>query len=120
MLDVRDEQEHDRYIQSYLDTGERKISGIGREVEGRRKDGTVFPADLAVSEARVGDRVLLTGIVRDMTERRQVHQKSARHEKLPAVGLLASGVAHEIGNPLACISSHRQAQWEGREHESVP
>jgi PAS domain S-box-containing protein len=64
------QRDHDSYIGNYLRTGQRKIIGIGREVEGRRKDGTIFPLDLAVSEIHVGDRRMFTGIVRDITERK--------------------------------------------------
>ena len=59
-------EEHDGYIGRYLETGERRIIGIGREVLGRRKDGTVFPIDLAVSEIRVGPRRLFVGTIRDI------------------------------------------------------
>jgi len=64
--------EHDQYIQSYLATGRARIIGIGREAVGRRKDGTIFPIDLAVSEVIDGKRRTFTGIVRDLTERRQL------------------------------------------------
>lgn len=63
-------EEHDSYIKSYLDTGEKKIIGIGREVVGQRKDGGTFPIQLAVSEVRLGDRRLFTGIVRDITQQK--------------------------------------------------
>ncbi|MGK2951333.1 MAG: diguanylate cyclase [Thiobacillus sp.] len=62
---------HDGYLQHYLASGERKIIGIGREVLGQRKDGTVFPMDLAVNEALIDGRRLFIGLIRDITERRQ-------------------------------------------------
>ncbi len=64
--------EHDGYLKHYLRTGEARIIGIGREVIGRRKDGTTFPMELAVSEMRVQDRRMFTGLVRDVTERRRL------------------------------------------------
>jgi two-component system, LuxR family, sensor kinase FixL len=63
--------EHTGYIQRYLRTGRAKIIGIGREVQGLRKDGSLFPADLAVSEFRDG-KPLFTGIVRDISERKRM------------------------------------------------
>jgi PAS domain S-box-containing protein len=79
-------REHDSYLEKYLRTGERKIIGIGREVEGRRKDGTSFPADLAVSETRLGDYRAFTGFVRDITERKRTELllKQAKDELLDA------------------------------------
>ncbi len=67
--------DHDEYIARYLRSGERKIIGIGRDVVGRRKDGTVFPMHLAVSEVRIGERRLFTGFIYDITERK-------KHEEL--------------------------------------
>jgi len=63
-------EEHDAYIANYLRTGEGKIIGRGREVEGRRKDGTVFPLYLAVSEVWVGSERYFTGIIRDITQQK--------------------------------------------------
>ena len=62
--------EHDTYLANYLRTGRKKIIGIGREVVGRRKDGSVFPMDLSVGEARDGDEPLFVGIIRDITDRK--------------------------------------------------
>jgi PAS domain S-box-containing protein len=66
--------QHDGYVRNYLNTGQAKIIGIGREVVGRRKDSSTFPMDLAVSEFHLGDRRFFTGIVRDITERKQAEE----------------------------------------------
>jgi PAS domain S-box-containing protein len=68
-------EEHDGYMRSYRETGRRQIIGIGREVTGKRKDGSTFPMDLAVSEVGLGDRRIFTGIVRDITERRRLEKE---------------------------------------------
>jgi PAS domain S-box-containing protein len=67
-------EEHDGYIDNALKTGVTKIIGIGREVVGLRKDGTTFPLDLSVSDTRLGDRRLFTGIVRDLSERKAAEE----------------------------------------------
>src|SRR4051812_11498330 len=67
--------EHDRFLANYIRTGERRIIGIGREVTGRRKDGSIFPIDLAVSETNLGDRRIFTGIVRDLSERKRLERQ---------------------------------------------
>ncbi len=77
-------REHDGYINNYHNTGERKIIGIGREVTGQRKDGTLFPMYLAVSEVNANDEKFFTGIVRDITEQRRLEHEVLRiseHER---------------------------------------
>lgn len=85
---------HDGYLANYLNTGERRIIGIGREVMGRRKDGSVFPLDLAVSETRLGERRVFTGLVRDITERKKVERLKSE---------FVSTVSHELRTPLTSI-----------------
>jgi len=67
------QEEHDRYLARHMQTGEKHIIGIGREVEGRRKDGSTFPVDLAVSE--VGHLKLFTGLLRDISRRKELERE---------------------------------------------
>ncbi|MBI2236593.1 MAG: PAS domain S-box protein [Magnetospirillum sp.] len=77
---------HDGYLHNYLNTGQARIIGIGREVEGLRKDGSVFPMDLAVGEGMLGGGRIFAGIVRDITDRRLVEEKlRASEERLRAL-----------------------------------
>src|SRR4029077_7283764 len=62
--------EHDGYLANYTETGQKKIIGIGREVAGRRKDGSVFPMDLLVGEAQAEDQTIFVGIIRDISGRK--------------------------------------------------
>lgn len=73
-----DRDRHDQYIDNYLTTGIGKIIGIGREVTGLRKDGTSVPLELAITEMRIGRQRLFTGVVRDITERKE-HEYRIRH-----------------------------------------
>jgi len=67
--------QHDTYLANYRRTGKARIIGIGREVVARRKDGALFPIDLAVSEVRLGGRRTFTGIVRDITDRKRMEKE---------------------------------------------
>jgi PAS domain S-box-containing protein len=95
--------EHDQYLGNYQSTGERKIIGIGREVKGQRKDGTVFPMDLSVGEAKQDGESVFVGIIHDLTERKHTEEQLIQAQKMEAVGQLSGGIAHDFNNLLTVI-----------------
>ncbi len=106
-------ENHDAYLQRYLNTGERRIIGIGRVVVGQRKDGSTFPMELAVGEMKSGDQRFFTGFIRDLTERQQTEarlqelQSELVHiSRLTAMGEMASTLAHELNQPLSAIANY--------------
>jgi len=98
-----DRERHDRYLQHYLNTGEQKIIGIGREVTGLRKDGTTFPVHLSVGEMVNSGRRSFTGILHDLSDRVILEQQLAEQKSLVKLGEMAAVVAHEVRNPIAGI-----------------
>lgn len=100
--------EHAGYIARFLETGEARVIGIGREVEGLRKDGERFPIDLAVSRFRRGGETYFTGILREITEQKRMEE--ALREKVRELAEadrrkdeFLAYLSHELRNPLAPI-----------------
>jgi len=93
---------HDTYIRRYLETGEAKIIGTNRRVEGRRKDGSIFPLDLAINEMLTGDKRRFVGTLRDITA--QVATEQAIEEKNRELSL-RSGYDKSFADAIALFSS---------------
>ena len=108
-------EEHDGYLARFLRTGERRIIGIGREVLGQRKDGTIFPHELTVGEVKAGGRRLFAGFLKDVSARQQSEQRLQELQaelvhvaRLSAMGEMASAIAHELNQPLTAIINYAQ------------
>ncbi len=100
-------EQHDQYIARYLATGEGRIIGIGREVMAQRKDGTSFPVFLSVSEVRLRDRRIFTGLMQDVTDLKRAQHQLVQAERLAAIGEAMTALTHESRNALqrgqACL-----------------
>jgi two-component system sensor kinase FixL len=106
-----DATRHDGYVRHYLDTGERRIIGIGRVVRGRKRDGTVFPMQLSIGEAGEDGQRVFTGFVRDLTAKeqdelklRELQAELVHVSRLSAMGTMASTLAHELNQPLTAVA----------------
>jgi two-component system NtrC family sensor kinase len=97
---------HRQGFRRYLATRQSKVIGRPIEMHGQRKDGTIFPLELALSAIDVGDQMRFLGAIRDLTERNRIRAMLVQNEKLASIGLLSAGVAHEINNPLAFVANN--------------
>ena len=87
-------REHDGYLRRSRQTSDENIIGFVREFEGQRKDGSVFPLELSISETKIPEGRMFTGIVRDITDCKQ--SEMAKNE-------FVSIVSHELRTPLTSI-----------------
>jgi PAS domain S-box-containing protein len=105
-------QEHDSYLDNFRRTGERKIIGIGREVTGQRKDGSTFPMELSVGEAKQYGESIFVGIIHDLSERKQTEAQLIQAQKMETVGQLSGGIAHDFNNLLTVVVGNAEVLSE--------
>jgi two-component system, LuxR family, sensor kinase FixL len=98
-----DRSKHDGYLQHHLDTGERRIIGIGRAVTGLRRDGQQFPLHLSVGEFEIDGEKHFTGILHDLSRRTELEDRLREATALARLGEMAAVIAHEVKNPLAAV-----------------
>lgn len=108
-------EQHDSYIRSYLETGNVKIIGIGREIKALRKDGHEFPVHLAVGDAAIGEQRVFLGFIKDISidedhrsRIRALNSQLAHASRITSMGLLASAIAHELNQPLTAIQNYTE------------
>jgi two-component system sensor kinase FixL len=123
---------HDHYVRHYISSGVRKIIGIGRDVQGRHRDGSVFPIHLSVGEAVTPEGRQFIGILRDLRARHDTEQRLnqlqadlLRMARVSAMDEMGAALAHELNQPLTALSAYLQgatrllAQTEGEKSEMV-
>ncbi|MGA2245949.1 MAG: PAS domain S-box protein [Verrucomicrobiota bacterium] len=115
---------HDDYLSNYLRTGQARIIGLGREVSGQRKDGSLFPMDLSVSEVKLKDRTLFTGFVRDISARKEAERILTHYAALvessddAIIGKTLDGYVTSWNQGAEAIFGYTRAEMIGK-HISV-
>ena len=107
---------HDGYVERYLETGEERIIGIGREVLGMHRDGTIFPVELSVGEAKTPEGRQFIGIMRDVRARKEVEKRLkdlqsqlVHMARISAMDEMGAAIAHELNQPLTAVMLYLQA-----------
>ncbi|PLX37489.1 MAG: PAS domain-containing sensor histidine kinase [Hyphomicrobiales bacterium] len=107
---------HDDYMHNYRTTGEKRIIGIGREVAGLHRDGTVIPVELSVGEAITPVGRQFIGILRDLRQRKAVEKRIDELQaqlvhlaRISAMDEIGAAVAHELNQPLTAVMLYLQA-----------
>ncbi len=120
-------ENHDGFLARYLTTGEAKVIGYGREVQGLRKDGQVFPLLVGVTEiVDSAGRHSFIGTLQDLTERQRAEESIRRAQKMEAVGQMVGGIAHDFNNLLGIVIGNLeilefecQAESDLKKHKRV-
>ncbi|MGQ0741084.1 MAG: PAS domain-containing sensor histidine kinase [Alphaproteobacteria bacterium] len=107
---------HDEYIARYRATREARIIGIGREVVGQRKGGTIFPMYLSVGEGKIDGETVYVGIIHDLTKEKAAEAKFKELQsellhvsRLDEMGQMAAALAHELNQPLTAMTNYLKA-----------
>jgi hypothetical protein len=95
---------HDGFMHNYLRTGHARVIGIGRNVQGQRKNGNVFPLNISVGRSDLRDRVLFISIMHELTGRKAIEAALERSQRMEALGRMAGGITHDFNNVLTVIT----------------
>ncbi|WP_363324480.1 PAS domain S-box protein [uncultured Roseibium sp.] len=108
--------QHKQYMHNYISTGEKKIIGIGREVQAQHKDGTVFPIELSVGEAGTHFGRQFIGILRDLRPRKAMEDRLSKTQaqllhmtRISALDEMGAAIAHELNQPLTAVLLYLQS-----------
>lgn len=103
LMPEREAERHDAYMAHHMSTGEERIIGKGRELDGRRKDGTTFPLHLSIGRSETHGGPRFVAILHDLSRRRAAQLALERSQRLGAIGEMTGGIAHDFNNILTII-----------------
>ena len=103
LMPARYREAHQHGVERMRSNGGSRVIGKTLELHGLKKDGTEFPLELSLGTWKMRERTFYSGIIRDITERKQLQDRLIQAEKLASLGTLVSGMAHEINNPIQGI-----------------
>jgi len=119
---------HDHYLKTFNQTGVAKIIGIGRELKGKRKDGSIFPIELGISEIHEHGKQQFAGVVRDITERKKIEltlieSREQAEAALKAKSEFLAMMSHELRTPLngviGMVQLMRDSKLDGDQLEQL-
>lgn len=99
-------EQHDGYMRRHLETGERRVIGVGREVIGKKRDGTFVPINLNVGKAVIDGEPVFVGVLHDLSKRKHAEEALSRSQRLDAIGQMTGGIAHDFNNLLTIITGN--------------
>jgi two-component system sensor kinase FixL len=115
LMSAADAATHDAHLRRHFHTGKSQVIGGMRVVEARRKNGELFPVELYLNEARVGDRRLYVAFLRDISHRREMQAETSKLQRelihvtrLASMGEMAAAIAHELNQPLTAIAAYAE------------
>jgi len=94
---------HDGYMHHHHTTGEQKIIGIGRDLEAKHRDGSIFPIHLSIGRTVLDGSPAFVGIIHDLRKRRKAEEIAARAHRMEAIGQLTGGITHDFNNLLTVV-----------------
>ncbi len=116
-----DKSQHDRYLIKYGETKKASIIGKGRDVTGRKKDGTTFPFLLSISELELSNKKIYTGIIHDISELKEVKEALKKEKELNELkSRFVTMASHEFRTPLSVILSSASLIGKYKESEDEP
>ncbi len=111
-----DRSAHNEHLERFLRTRTPRIIGRGRQVEARRKDGSIFPVFLSVGMVDGAEPPRFVGFIQDISFRRRAEEESHRLQerlthvsRLATIGEMSAGIAHELNQPLTAVANYAQA-----------